>query len=564
MKTKLFSVAAAAFLMTTSMLINAQQFQPMAIASGLNADVIANGVGSASTSTNNDVDGVGYAFMARNFQATSTAPVLTYGLPNDGMISSAVSSTPGLMYQMASYTGNNAMRLATVNASGTATFTTPKALKNIYMLATSGSGDSTVNATINFTDGTTQAFTAIPVTDWYGGTNYAIQGIGRVTIATNSVDAAGGTNPRLYQIAMAISTANQAKLVQSVTVTKVGPTTGTGEIPNIFAFTGEVNNSCPMPTNVTTASTMAGANVNWTAPSTAPSAGYQYYVSTSSAYPASTVTPTGSTAAGVTTATLSGLTLGQTYYFWVRSNCGGSSQSFWTMASFTVGQISATYTTGDIATTYVDSSSITTATTTTCPGTLSITVPAGYKISSTNVVYNMTAVGLGYKEEQRSFITCTTNSVTEATVTSGTGATSGTQSYNRDITIANDLTGTVNFQLKAFRTYSSGACTTTINKVDNNTWKVTVTLAPINLATTETAATAKERIVYPNPFTDVLNIQKADKVKRATVTDMSGITVRTFENPASAIHLEGVKTGVYILTLDMKDGSKVSTKVIKK
>ncbi|KQR95592.1 hypothetical protein ASG01_07045 [Chryseobacterium sp. Leaf180] len=567
MKTKLFSVAAAALLTTASMLTNAQQYQPMPISGGFNADVVANGVGNAAASTNNDVDGVGYAFIARNFQSTATSPTLTYGLPNDGVITSAVTSPAGLTYQLASYSANNSLRLPTaLTSTGILTFTTPKAVKNLYMLAVSGSGDSSVNISVNFSDGTSQPFLSVPITDWYGGSNFAIQGIGRITIATNSLDQAGGTNPRLYQIPLAISTANQTKLVQSVTVTKALLPSGlTGGIPNIFALSGDIYNSCEMPTGLTSNTTITGATVLWTAPTTAPASGYQYYVSTSSTAPTATTTPTGSTAAGVTSVTLNSLTTGTTYYIWVRSNCGGSSQSFWTMTQFTPGQISATYTTGDISAT-LTSATVTTSTVSPCAGIMSVTIPTGYKIGSTNVDYAMSTTNDGYMSEQKSYLTCVTNNTSESSVSSGSGGFTGTFNYSRTgLTIANDLTGTVTFRLNAFKSYGPNSdCLPTFNKVDNNTWKITVTLVPANLATAETSAKAKEAMVYPNPFSDILHIERADKVKIATVTDMSGITVKVIENPSSAIHLEGVKTGVYMLTLDMKDGSKVSTKVIKK
>jgi GEVED domain-containing protein/fibronectin type III domain protein len=72
--------------------------------------------------------------------------------------------------------------------------------------------------------------------------------------------------------------------------------------------------------NVTSLTT---ATVNWTAATPAPANGYNYYYSTTNTAPTSGTTPSGSTAAGVVTANLTGLTSGTTYYIWVRSNCGG-------------------------------------------------------------------------------------------------------------------------------------------------------------------------------------------------------------------------------------------------
>ena len=89
------------------------------------------------------------------------------------------------------------------------------------------------------------------------------------------------------------------------------------------------------PTHTTTSGT-----VSWTAPSPAPSNGYQYYISTSNTAPSSTVPVTGSVAAGTTTVTITGLTPSTTYYVWVRSNCG-SDFSTWstTSTSFTTDNV---------------------------------------------------------------------------------------------------------------------------------------------------------------------------------------------------------------------------------
>lgn len=559
MKGKLLSVAGLVLLSMLTSKANAQEYQPIPIQSGFNADVIANGIGSSATSTTADVDGVNFAFVSKDFQLTTTSSPLTYGLPVNGIINSAVGSTPGLSYQMASYSANNSLRLANANDNGTIVFATPIPAISLYMLATGGSGSCTVDIDVNFSDNTSQSFSGISIEDWYGGSNYAIQGIGRINISNDNLESGSGSNPRLYQIPLAIDAANQSKPIQSITVTK----TGTGGIPNIFAFSADAYSPCPAPTNITYTSTMNGAVFSWTAPSSAPSSGYDYYLSTSPTPPTATTTPTGSVAAGATTLTLDTLATGQTYYLWIRSNCG-SSQGFWKLKEFATGQISATYTAGDINTMY-SSVPPDTNSTTSCPGVLTISVPAGYKIKSTDVSYTMTTAGNGWMSEQRSLLVCLTNSTTEASVSSGSGSTTGTYSYNRTgLTLANELTGNVNFELRAWRMYGGSDCNADYNKVDNNSFKVTVTLEPIALAVNETAAKAKERIAYPNPFSDTVTIEKAGNVKRVSITDLSGITVKTIDNPSSVIHLEDLKAGIYILTLNMKDGSVKSSKMIKK
>jgi hypothetical protein len=531
----------------------------MPVQSGFNADVIANGVGPSASSTNNDVDGVDYAFISRDFQLTAASTPLTYGLPVNGIINSAVASTAGLSYQMASYSSNNTLRLENTNDNGTLIFTTPLQAINLYMMATGGSGACTVDVDVNFTDNTSQTFTGLSISDWYYGSNFAIQGIGRINLTNDNLESGYGTDPRLYQIPLAIDAANQSKSVKSVTITK----TGTGGIPNIFAFSADAYNPCPTPTNITSTTTMDTATLSWTAPASAPSSGYQYYYSTSPTAPTATTPPTGNVTSG-TSVTLNNLTTGQTYYFWVRSNCGGSSQSFWKMKEFTPGQISTTYNLGDINTQF-DNSGVTTTSTTNCAGSVTINVPAGYKIASTSVSYKMSTQSNGWMSEQRSLLVCSSNGNTEASVTSGSGSTTGTYSYNRTgLTLANDLTGAVNFELRAWRTYGGSDCSVDYNKVDNDTFTVTVTLQPLALATNEVTAKEKERIAYPNPFIDTLHIEKAENVKKAVVTDLTGITVKTVENPSSSLFLGELKSGMYILTLTMKDGSVKSMKTIKR
>lgn len=236
MKRKLLSLG----VVLTLAQLNAQTYQSLTV-TGFNADVIANGVGPSlnSTTMSLDKDTDNFAYMSRDFKVNSSATALTYGLPENGLITSAVTTTSGLTYQMASYSGNNSLRLPNANDTGTLTLATPKAANNLYVLAVSGSGDSTGDITVNFQDGTNQVFASTNFQDWYGGTNAAIQGIGRINRATNALDAAGGTNPRIYQITLAISAANQSKLITSVTVKK---TSTAVTVINVFGISAQVTN----------------------------------------------------------------------------------------------------------------------------------------------------------------------------------------------------------------------------------------------------------------------------------------------------------------------------------
>ncbi|MGH1517567.1 T9SS type A sorting domain-containing protein [Chryseobacterium sp. JK1] len=201
--------------------------------SGFNADVIANGVGPVSGSTNASLDKAtdNFAFISRDFQLDMSSPALAYGLPVNGAIDSAA---PNLSFQLASYSSNNSLRLADTGTTGTLTVTNPAAASVLYMLSVSGSGPSTGEVTVNFNDGTSQVFSGVSFQDWYNGNDVAIQGIGRIHRVSNALDNAGGNNPRIYQTALNINAENQNKKIISFNVKK---TSSSDTVINVFGFT---------------------------------------------------------------------------------------------------------------------------------------------------------------------------------------------------------------------------------------------------------------------------------------------------------------------------------------
>ena len=79
------------------------------------------------------------------------------------------------------------------------------------------------------------------------------------------------------------------------------------------------------PSNLSTSAiAFTTATINWSAAIPPPANGYQYIVSQTAVSPVPATLPTGSTAAGVTSANLTGLSSGIQYYVWVRSNCGAN------------------------------------------------------------------------------------------------------------------------------------------------------------------------------------------------------------------------------------------------
>lgn len=92
----------------------------------------------------------------------------------------------------------------------------------------------------------------------------------------------------------------------------------------------------------------------------------------------------------------------------------------------------------------------------------------------------------------------------------------------------------------------------------------TIAISTDFLGTSETGDHKREIQIYPNPFTDLLNISEAENIKSVMITDMAGRTVKMINNPGSSLHLSDLKSGMYILTILKNDGSKQSLKMIKK
>lgn len=99
----------------------------------------------------------------------------------------------------------------------------------------------------------------------------------------------------------------------------------------------------------------------------------------------------------------------------------------------------------------------------------------------------------------------------------------------------------------------------------NGQFQISAYDSSLVLATSEVKDNAKNAIkVYPNPFNDVLNISDASNIKNVLVTDIAGRLVKTIASPGSQLQLGELKQGMYLVTLEMKDGSKQTIKAIKK
>lgn len=507
-------------------MVNAQNYQAFTIASGYNADVIANGVGSATSSTTMSVDNADFNFMANNFQATGTATAPAYALPSTGLISSLV--TTGLNYQLGPLTGSNSLRIDTTT-SGTLTFSNPVSATKVFVLITSGSGASTIDAVVNFGDATSQPLTAVTVPDWFSGTALptAASGFGRVSRLTDILENPSG-NPRMYQLAIDILSTNQTKPITSIQFTKTSTAEG---VVNVFAVSANVLGTCPSPSAITVDQTSLTATViNWTVPVIVPAGGYDYYLSTLATAPTAATTPTATVPTN--SVTLNNLILGTPYYFWVRSNCSVTDKGPWQLKTLTPGQVSYVYAGGEISTMYQNelSEAVTVNSFTPCPGAFTVNVPVGYKIASVGTAYTMTTAAGAYQSEQRSLLTCITTNTSEAAITAGPPAFGGTATYNRTgLNIANNATGAVQFELRAWRVWGDDIedqCGVVYNKVDSGSWTITVILE--SLVCTPPAAPTATATQAVCPAATVANL---------TATGVVGATIQWYSLPTGGTPL---------------------------
>lgn len=201
--------------------ISAQNYTPLTVSSGFNQDIIANGIGDSSLSTTMGLDQANTrALVSLDFQILASSATPTYGLPVNGLINSVV--TTGLTFQLADYNSSNALFLTPTYVnngapnSGTLSVNAQN-VSDIYILAAAaGGGEQNLpfTATLNFSDNTTQT-AVLSVGDWYNGTNYAIQGIGRINTSNNNLEG-DSSNPRLYEISLALDSNNQSKTLTGV------------------------------------------------------------------------------------------------------------------------------------------------------------------------------------------------------------------------------------------------------------------------------------------------------------------------------------------------------------
>ncbi|PZP43547.1 MAG: hypothetical protein DI598_15665 [Pseudopedobacter saltans] len=207
---------------------------PIALNSNsFNQDVIVeSGASSVTAATTTKLDNdvvVGWDLFESGYGGSSA------GLPTNRTITSLQDNT--LTYNLQSYAStNNSARTLTGGVS-TINFTTPTALAKLYLLGTSGNGQTIYSYQVKFSDGTTYpgnlTNNTVSFRDWYAssGPDISIRTLSRVSL-TGTIDA---TNYALFESPITIPAQYYNKTISSITLTNASTTSSAG---NIFAVTG--------------------------------------------------------------------------------------------------------------------------------------------------------------------------------------------------------------------------------------------------------------------------------------------------------------------------------------
>lgn len=197
--------------------LGAQTYSTVPV-TGYNIDAVAETAPDSQSNTSQSIDGSNHVMYSANFATGAGFPG---GLINTGTIVSGTRT-----YQLAPYTGNNCLFVATGN-SGAFSLVTPASYSSISLLLFSTENASNISVSMTYTDGTTTAFGSFAVQDWFNGSGAMYCCFGRCTRLTTGVTYDGfPNNPRFYPLDLQLSCADMKKAVQSININTTSGTEG--------------------------------------------------------------------------------------------------------------------------------------------------------------------------------------------------------------------------------------------------------------------------------------------------------------------------------------------------
>jgi hypothetical protein len=335
---------------------------------------------------------------------------------------------------------------------------------------------------------------------------------------------------------------------------------------NFDDFALELSPTCEAPISLVSSNiSITTATVSWTASTSTPANGYEYYVSTTNTAPGANTIATGTVGAGMTMVDLINLSPATTYYVWVRSLCSSTLLSSWS--------VSTTFTTLVAPTQPVNDD---------CSGAIVLT-PAGDFASAVQT-------GTLFAATSSNFIPTCQTSVSSDVWYKVVVPTSGNITIETQSAAANSMTNSV---IAAF----TGACNTFVQVGcnDNNgsssmsllsltaqTPGATLYIGVWNIGNTTTASNSEFKIAaydaslandtfnnnsfsyYPNPVKDVLNLSYSKNITNISVYNLLGqqVIVKTVNDNQSQIDMSKLSNGTYMVKVTA-DNQVKTIKVIK-
>lgn len=341
--------------------------------------------------------------------------------------------------------------------------------------------------------------------------------------------------------------------------------------------------TCLPVTNVTTSNiTSSSVDIAWTASVSSPT-GYDIYYSLNNTPPTATTPPNITNIAG-NSYTITNLASAKTYYIWVRPRCSSTDQGPWSSISSI---LTACAPVSDLFENF-DSYNNGFITNAPCWGRLTVGIVASCNIDGNTpaasgnrhimlrsissgdiaiaVLPELSNVNAGTHQLRfKAYSTLATGKLKIGYVTNPANASSfvliqqldiTNTSYNANyytVNIPNTFPANARLAIRSDFETSAKA----VYYIDDLYWENG------SLGTSE-VSTAPEFIVYPNPFTDTINISADQKVSSMAVYDTSGRLTKEITNPSASVSLRDLSSGIYLIKVIFKNGTAKTIKAVKK
>ncbi|MDR3457008.1 MAG: hypothetical protein P4N60_06145 [Verrucomicrobiae bacterium] len=199
---------------------------PLTITSGYNADIIAEGAGSAGSTTTTMFDAQGNVFYDSTYDAAhgNHGGTLPAG--------QTINDSAGNRYGLAPATGNNALIISSENTSGTLgiSYADNASLTSLLLFGTSAEGDTILDYTLNFAGGATSSG-SFTLANWYNpGASGTFNSFGRIDLL-DEYNSETGRAFSLYTAGIQIPEADAQFRLDSITLTYDG-----GNVDNYGIF----------------------------------------------------------------------------------------------------------------------------------------------------------------------------------------------------------------------------------------------------------------------------------------------------------------------------------------